>query len=174
MIEIDSARYAKVERGAVLAILAQAEVTPDKFVAHRNRTYTAQYLRDRTPNLDIGVIEAIDKRIAILKKPSETLDTGRYVTFKFAMAEPDKLGIRMEIKPAKKRQVKPKKQTQNINNNVLGLVTSVARNMGQLTDFAHELASNGDKHKHLLLTLEELQSQAKLLQDSLNHITQVK
>lgn len=170
MIEIDSTRYAKVGRGTVLAILAQAQVTPDKFTAHRNRTYTARYLRDRNTKLNIGEIEAIDQRIAILKKPSEKLDTGRYVTFKFAMASPEKLGIRVESKQAKKLQVKPKKEIQNINSHVLGLVNSVARNMRELTNFAHELASTGDKHNHLILTLEELQSQAKLLQDSLDHI----
>lgn len=174
MIEIDSSRYAKVGRGIVLAILEQAKVAPDKFIAHRNRTYTAHYLRDRKPNLDISAIESIDKRIAILKKPSDKLDTGRYVTFQFAMASPEKLGIRIETKHISKRQVKIKKNTKNINENVLGLVTSVARNMKQLADFAHELLNNEDKHNHLILTIEEIQSQAKLLQDSLRHITEEK
>jgi len=169
MIEIDTTRYAKVGRGTALAVLEEAQVKPDKFIAHRNRTFTAQYLRDRNPNIDIGQVEAIDKRVAVLKNPSEMLDKGRYITFQFAMASPEKLGIKVE-KPKKKV-----KETQvQINENVYKLVHGVARNMEQLANFAHNLATTEDKHNHLVLTIEELQSQSKLLQESLKHIVREK
>ena len=49
MIEIDTARYARVTRGRALKLLEAANLAPDKFTAHRNGTFTAKYKRDRQP-----------------------------------------------------------------------------------------------------------------------------
>ncbi|MCB9456713.1 MAG: hypothetical protein H6671_12065 [Anaerolineaceae bacterium] len=90
MIELDI-NITKVKRNQALAILRRANLIPDRFTAHRNRTFTARYLRDRAPVFQSAdefetLLEKADCRIAILKRPSPKLDRGRYITLQFTFA----------------------------------------------------------------------------------------
>ncbi|GEM_PF-2866114 len=110
MIEIDITRYAKVGRADVLALLESAQMTPDGLIAHRDRSFTAQYLRDRSTHFESeyeSKMEAADRRFAIFKRPNKGLDRGRYLTLKFAMAETTKLGLPEVTKPKPKSKSAP-------------------------------------------------------------------
>ncbi len=90
MIELDM-NITKVKRKQALAILRRANLIPDQFTAHRNRTFTARYLRDWTTAFQAvnefeSLLEKADCRIAILKRPSPKLDRGRYITLQFTFA----------------------------------------------------------------------------------------
>lgn len=90
MIELDM-NITKVKRNQALAILRRANLTPDRFTAHRNRTFTARYLRDRASVFQSvdefeSLLEKADCRIAILKRPSPKLDRGRFITLQFTFA----------------------------------------------------------------------------------------
>ena len=173
MIDIDTTLYQKVPRGKALAILEQAKMTPDDFTAHRDGTYTARYLRDRNDTLrTLGIedrMERADRRVAILKRPSDALDRGRYVTLRFAVVKTETLGIR-----PKKETAKPVEADVTVlrkqDKAVLDLLKRVATNMQQLTDYAQELAKECD-NSHMSVILEELEDQVELFRDGLNHIT---
>jgi len=81
----------RVPRKKALEILQHARLYPDRFTAHRNGTFTARYLRDREPKIlsleeyDV-LLEDVDQRVAILKRPSPKLDRGRYITLQFTFA----------------------------------------------------------------------------------------
>lgn len=81
----------RVPRKQALEILQRARLSPDRFTAHRNGTFTARYLRDREavfPSHDDfeWQLEKADQRMAILKRPSPKLDRGRYMTLQFSFA----------------------------------------------------------------------------------------
>ena len=176
MIDIDTKRYMKVARGDALAILEQAKMIPDDFTAHRNGSFTARYLRDRTATLrTLGMeerIENIDPRVAIFKRPSDKLDRGRYVTFKFAVASvrapglPEKM---VDKTPPPEPQVTMLRKKDKA---VLEMLTRVAENMQQLVDYAQELVVDTTKSDHMSVVLDEVEAQVELLRDGLKTIAQ--
>jgi hypothetical protein len=98
LVEIDSSRYAKIARSRALAILERADLKPDRFTAHRDRSFTAKYLRDKQPLFTSHRYEerieiAADNSVAIFKRPNKRTDRGRYITLKFAVAALDDLGL---------------------------------------------------------------------------------
>lgn len=172
MIEIDRTRYSRVKRDAVLRILEQAEIKPDKFTAHRDKTFTARYTKDRLDTFSSlryeSQMEAVDNRIAILKRPNQKMDRGRYVTLKFAVADADQLGI-----AGPRANGGGKHHQEAANAAILSRLQGVSRDMRQLAQYAHELAAHTYSHKHLTITLEELQKQISLLSDGLHQLANV-
>lgn len=103
MIELDM-NVTKVKRNQALALLSRADLIPDKFTAHRNRTFTARYLRDRAAAFESSDefesrLEKVDSRIAILKRPSPKLDRGRYITLQFTFAVFNPAALRSDLPP---------------------------------------------------------------------------
>ncbi len=178
ILDIDMTRYVKVARGDALAILEQAKMIPDDFTAHRNGSFTARYLRDRTATLKtLGMeerIENIDPRVAIFKRPSDKLDRGRYVTFKFAVASTRALGL-PETPIDKTPPTEP--ETTHLRKKdkaVLDMLTRVAENMQQLVDYAQELVVDTPKSDHMTVVLDEIEAQVELLRDGLTTVAQAK
>lgn len=183
MIEIDTARYARVTRGRALKLLEAADLAPDKFTAHRNGTFTAKYKRDRQPifashRYEERMEDAGNHDVAILKRPSPRIDRGPYITLKFAMAAVDRLGLHMEM-------VAKSKETDAKNGHapttldaektaLLKKLVGVSRDMTQLTQYAHELLNKGEseeaRRKHLTVTLDEMQKHASTLLDGLQKL----
>lgn len=178
MIDFDSTRYVKVPRGDALAILSQAKMEPDDFTAHRDGSYTARYLRDRSTTLQtLGIeerIEKVDPRVAIFKRPSEALDRGRYVTLRFAVAKANKIGLTETI--IQKINPKPEAEVTQFRKKdkaVLDMLKRVTENMQQLVDYAQELAKDYPDHDHMDVVLGEVEAQIELLRDGLEHVTGV-
>lgn len=82
--------YLHLTRQQALDILSRARLSPDRFTAHRDRTFTAHYLRGRElifmSDEFEGQLDSADKRVAILKRPCPKMDRGRYITLQFAFA----------------------------------------------------------------------------------------
>ena len=80
----------RITRKQALEFLQRARLSPDRFTAHRNGTFTARYLREREDSFQPDEfeiqLEKADQRVAILKHPSPKLDRGRYVTLQFSFA----------------------------------------------------------------------------------------
>lgn len=198
MIEIDTARYAKVTRNRALQILEGADLKPDKFTAHRDRTFTAKYLRSRqslfnTQRYEERMEVVGDKSVAIFKRPSTRMDRGPYITLKFAVAALDRLGLEMESHspkatvpaPEKKEtprpavvELSPRKQTNGHPTGDIALIhrlIGVSRDMKQLTHYAHDLAekkaaSSESDHHHMLVTLEEMKKHVEELAQGLQKL----
>ncbi|MBC7870533.1 MAG: hypothetical protein H7Y09_06810 [Chitinophagaceae bacterium] len=201
MIEIDITRYAKVGRADVLALLESAQMTPDGLIAHRDRSFTARYLRDRSAHFESeyeSKMEAADRRFAIFKRPNKRLDRGRYLTLTFAMAETTKLGLPevTKSKPKSAPALKanghspktsipvqttpvpvPSVVTQIDTAMVVKMLQRVSNDMFQLVHHATELATktktDQPESEHLLTSLSELGEQTVLLNIALKHLEQV-
>jgi hypothetical protein len=82
--------YLHLTRKQALDILSRARLSPDRFTAHRDHTFTAHYLRGRElifmSDEFEGRLDSADKRVAILKRPCPKMDRGRYITLQFAFA----------------------------------------------------------------------------------------
>lgn len=187
MNEIDASRYAHVTRGKALQMLERAELKPDKFTAHRDRTFTAKYRRDRLPMFSQRYEERMESAstsgVAIFKRPSSQIDRGPYVTLQFAVPERERLGLppikvpRKRKSPAKAASVPPAetfiKPSDTSGVPLLTRLSNAARDMKQLIDYAHELIEKKDKPEHLLVTLDELKKHADLLTSGLQQLSPV-
>jgi len=163
LIEIDHALYTKIKRDDALNILKQAQIAPDKFTAHRDGTFTARYERDRQhdfQNLSYEArLESADHRVAIFKRPSDALDVGKYVTLRFAVVAIDAVGINASTLNGKNGHSATPAGSAAIVNRLNG----ISRDMQQLASYARSLTDQYHTHKHLTVTLEELQRQITLL-----------
>lgn len=195
LIELDTTRYAKIRRKDVLAILERADLKPDALVMHRNRLFSARYLRSRNLDFKPGQVEArleaTDHRVAIFKRPSRR-DRGRYVTLQFAVADARKLDL-TNLQTLRKTEA-AKQTAKSIRSSItselaaikigdelpaltgesrealLSMLGGVSRSMRQLAQYAHELAMKNQKRDHLLATLDELQKQVGVMTDGINRL----
>jgi hypothetical protein len=176
MIPINEALYDKLPRGAALAILLRAGFAPDQFVAHRDGTYSAFYLRERqdqvvTPDFEAR-LEIIDRRVAILKRPSPAIDRGQYLTVRFAIASAVTLGITIEAPLARKPADEFARQAENpFHASALRPIKDALRDLTQLIDFANDLAGRDPNSPHLLVTLEEMRKHVSSLSSELSVYT---
>lgn len=179
MIDVDISRYSKIGRADALALLEQAQLAPEKLIAHRNRTFTARYHRDQVARLSDAVIEALDQRIAIFKRPSAGLDRGRYVTLTFALAD---------IAPAAQAEADPTPDAPAPSNGsaapvdptlVVRMLQRLTEDMCQIIHYADEMTDKATRGlsttrrpeiNHLKTALKELSDQATLMQTALWHI----
>ncbi|MFN8375442.1 MAG: hypothetical protein U0694_21520 [Anaerolineae bacterium] len=174
MIEIDHSRYTKISRKNALALLEQAELTPDKFIAHKDKTFTAKFRRKRksmfqSQSYEERIENAGEHRIAILKRPSVRMDRGPYMTMRFAFAALETLGLdkaKFAPKTPAKSNGRAKKAVPVANGKAKELVdpfaaielTRMAHDVQNLTREAHKLAKDPNSQRaHLLVILEELE-----------------
>lgn len=159
-IDIDLKRYTKITRGRALALLAKAELTPDKFIAHKDKTYTAKFKRGRNLNGAADRVEQVGGHvIAILKRPNPRFDRGPYVTLRFAVASLEQLGIdrkRLNTGVPHKRMTSKKARAPRVSPAV------AARDVQALAAEALALAQDG-KHDQLGVILAELKLHADAL-----------
>jgi hypothetical protein len=174
MIEIDIARYTKISRKNALAMLEQAQLTPDKFIAHKDKTFTAKFRRKRkTMFQSHGYEDRMEKagehRIAILKRPSVRIDRGPYITMRFAFTSLETLGLDKNKLTPKKAIVpngKSKAKTANGKAETVDPLTAIdvlaiALDIKNLAHEAHKLAKDPASHQaHLLIILDELEKHA--------------
>ena len=166
MFTIESIHYQKVRRTYVQQLLTEAGLPPEKLVMHRNRAITAFYLREKLSTFAAGDVhvwlEAHDPRIAIFKYPSERFDTGKFITLVIAFAA---------VHPSRPVNTKPLPESAGPGI-VLSRLNHVSQDMYQLSQYAYDLASSRQSHKHMLITLEELTRQIDLLSDGLKQLEQ--
>jgi len=167
LIDFDTTRYIRAKRSDVLDLLDEAGLTPDKLTAHRDRTYTACYTRDQLDAYATAEkrLQSLDGRVAIFKRPSDQLDRGQYLTFKFALADTAEIGIPASSNGSAEHQ--PGKTGKTA---LMTRLNGITRDMRHLTDYAHEIAASYHTHSHLAVTLEEMKKQVELLQDGLKQL----
>lgn len=198
MIDIDSSRYAKIGRTRVLQILEHADLKPDRLTAHRNRMFTARYLRDRQPAFTNKRYEermeiAADNTVAIFKRPNTRLDRGRYITLKFAVTAVGSLGLNpIKLKedgtaaseasptPAVSRTRTRTAKTKPVivngsasaapKGDPMQRLNGLARDMKQLVHYAHDLVEKDDKRDHILVVLDELKKHVDTLNTTLHEL----
>jgi hypothetical protein len=172
MIEIDITRYTKISRKNALALLEQAELKPDKFIAHKDKTFTAKFRRKRktmfqSHGYEDRMEQAGNYRLAILKRPSVRIDRGPYITMRFAFTSLETLGLdknKLTIKKATNGTSKSK--TANGKPQMIDPFTAidllaVALDIKNLAHEAHKLAKDPASHQaHLLVILDELEKHA--------------
>jgi hypothetical protein len=165
IIDIDVNRYTKITRGRALKLLAKAELVPDRFIAHKDKTYTAKFKRERRSLFQSSGYEerfetASGHRVAILKRPNYTLDRGPYVTLRFAITELALLGL--DVKPAPRSRKSSRAKLDVSKPDVTKWVTA-ARDVKHLAVEARQLAIDGRKHDQLLILLDEIKRQTDQL-----------
>lgn len=173
LIEIESNRYSRVKRAEALHILEQAKISPDRFVAHRDRTFTAKFERKRLDlfkSLDYEdrMELAAHHSVAIFKRPSQKIDRGPFITLRFGFVATDRLGL-ISSKPAENGNGAAHAHYDGdlaIMSHLIGL----ARDIKQLTQYAHELVQTENRREHILVTLDELQKQVGNMSESLGQL----
>jgi hypothetical protein len=172
MIEIDSRLYKKMSRKNALALLERAELAPDKFIAHKDKTFTAKFRRKRkrmfqTQGYEDRMEQFGDYQLAILKRPSVRIDRGPYITLRFAFAALDTLGVDKIKLPTKKAVPNGKAKPavngtgEKIDAIGIGQLVRLAGDIKNLAHEAHKMAKEPEKHKHHLeVLLEELEKHA--------------
>jgi arsenate reductase-like glutaredoxin family protein len=171
MIEIDATRYSKMTRKRALALLERAELTPDKFIAHKDKTFTAKFRRKRKETFkDFHYEERMEKmgehRLAILKRPNVRIDRGPYITMRFAFASLEQLGLD-NIQLMTKGILTNGKTTQpGVSPDVIDPFTiiEIARLAQDLKNLAREASSlakeENIRRDHLHIILDELNKHA--------------
>ncbi len=170
MIEIISQRYTRVGRAQALKMLEDAQLKPDKFIAHRDRTFTAKYEKGRAGLFGSLAYEArmeqsADQHLAIFKRPSPKLDRGPYVTLRFSFVDTDRLGIATAAPT--------NGHSNGHHHGDLALITELlglARDMKQLTHYAHEEVTHHNNREHVLVALKELEKHLAALHDGLQSL----
>lgn len=167
LIEVHSDQYTKPRRDDVIAMLTQARLKPDKLVAHRDRTFTASFLRDRAGSIRTQSIETLDNRVAILKRPEPKIDRGRYITLKLAFVNLDDIGIEVKQDDDEEADdtspnlpgptIIPRQEI------LVERLKEVSKNMAHLVQYAHDITRNKHPREHLLTILDEMQSQVAML-----------
>lgn len=183
MIEVNLTLYAKMSRKNALALLDEAELTPDKFIAHKDKTFTAKFRRKRkrmfqSHSYEDRMEEVGEHRVAILKRPSVGIDRGPYITMRFAFASLENLGLDKAAfvqKKVSKTKTKAKAKTKAVangksktvaNGSAPALVDPFAKldvsrmvhDVKNLAHEAHKLAKDANAPRaHLMVILEELE-----------------
>jgi hypothetical protein len=171
MIEIDHTRYTKMSRQHALAFLERAELAPDKFIAHKDKTFTAKFRRRRkkmfqTHSYEERMEKIGDHRLAILKRPNVKLDRGPYITLRFAFASLESLGLdKSQFIPKQAngsaKAIPNGKSNELIDPFAIVELSKMAHDIKNLAHEAHKLAKDPTKHHHhLLVLLEELEKHA--------------
>lgn len=161
--------YNRLPHAEALRVLNNIGVQPDHLNLSSDGLFTAYFCRERAGRLtDLALDEALEHgghRIAVFKLPQPELDTGRYLTLRFAFVDLRRVGIDEHTLRAireaavAKREDKPVKRLQTL-----------ANDMDQLTTYARELAHGYHTHRHLAATLEEIQQQVELLHAELTRL----
>lgn len=166
IIEVNSQRYARAGRAQALKMLEDAQLKPDKLIAHRDRTFTAKYEKGRAPLFGSLAYEArmeqnADQHLAIFKRPSPKLDRGPYITLRFSFVDTERLGIA------------PETSSNGHHRGDLALIIGLmglARDMKQLTHYVHEEIAQNKNREHALIALKELEKNLAALHDGLDSL----
>ncbi|NWF71081.1 MAG: hypothetical protein HXY40_18515 [Chloroflexi bacterium] len=167
MIEIDTSRYSKISRGRALALLANAELIPDRFIAHKDKTFTAKFRRTRkgifqSHHYEERMENGGDHMLAILKRPNVRIDRGPYITMRFAFAELAKLGLDKDRFAARTSNGKaPAEKAKAAPEPVDPFAfIELSRKVQDLKNLAHEanqLVKDSAKQSQLVIILQELE-----------------
>ena len=168
MIKIKRSLYLQIHRDDVLSLLDRAGIPPEKLTAHRDHSFTAYYCRSWLPRFDQlpyeNRLEQLDPRIAIFKRPSEQLDSGRYLRLQFAIANMEQIGIKVTVRRSQPHDKEIDAQV------ILSRLRAISRDMDQLAAYAWDLADGYHSHRHLTPTLEELNKQIHYLNRNLDQL----
>lgn len=186
LIDIAHDRYSKITRQKALTVLESADIKPDKFTAHRDRTFTARYLRSRIDLFKSNKYEeqmeiAADNAVAIFKRPSKGIDKGKYVSLRFGFAAMERLGLHGihlkadgtaddEAVNATNGNGKSAPDADTGDVALLFTLVGAARDMRQLVTYIRESIDDEKKAAHARVSLDELQKLVNTVTDGLHKL----
>lgn len=171
MFQVDVMRYRRLKRNDVLGLFTAIEMEPDQFIAHRNHTFTAKFLKTRLAILNDANFEArLENRaehgLAVFKRPTR-LDRGKYVTFRFGFVAIERLGIQLHQESNGDNPVPMQIEGDlALASRMIGIV----RDMKQLTQYASDLIESDSSREHALVALSELEKQINRMADGLHQM----
>lgn len=172
---IDATRYRKIKRDDVLNILEAAELKPDQFIAHRNNTFTAKFLKAKLPSLtknryETRLEEQSEHDLAIFKRPTR-LDRGKYVTLNFGFVAMERLGIDLDASTNghSNGKHKPAFAAEGDLATTVRMI-GIVRDMKQLTQYTRDIVENDSNRAPALVALAELEKQVNRMADGLHRM----
>lgn len=173
VMAIDATRYRKIKRDEVLNLLESIDLKPDQFIAHRNNTFTAKFLKAKLPSLkqngyELRLEEQSEHDLAIFKRPTR-LDRGKYVTLNFGFVVMERLGIDLATGTGSNGNHKPAPDAVGDLAMTVQMI-GIVRDMKQLTQYTRDIVEKNEHREPALVALAELEKQVNRMADGLHQM----